>query len=1491
MSVTVTRSPVAGLDTAGKTSLGSMVTPGWFIAAYLHVTSDNATTEIQTIFSSGALVAGAFNLGYGGPGHPDPNTVHCTLGSSTTRYKIPAGSLPLGWKGYVVAQRAPAGNLSLYWVPVQTTAPTDDSAVQSALNLVSTTSQLTQLTRTQVAIGMRGDAVRGCDQTIGRAVMGSGNLTKLEMARLAFGEEITDLGKSPLVYVRLDTPSDITDRGSDANVFTQTGTFTQGPAPGWGYVPAVPSAPAFTDAPVIDATPVVGAAASFTRGTAGGYPTPTRTQQWMLDGSDISGATGLTYTPVAGDVGKTLTLRDTATNASAPSGVSSTSAGRTVAAQATGVNAVAEIAHKVIQRLPVRTGTTAPVALSGTYDGAAVAADVRLLAADGTTVLQDWTPITGASFANQVWSGSVLANTGGPYLHQVRFKDAGGSVIGMTPVATNVWNVGALMAIGGSSGGEGWFTTGTFTARSDVYKFRFGAWSSMGGTSNGPMCLMANALAVRLGMPVGVIAYAASGTTLEEWSRSDTVWTSFANAVTQRGGKVEAMLFTAGSNDANESGVDSYDTHLFRVRRLLQMLRDLVADQNLPILWTGFNRRQSANQAQSDMVREVENTISDDANVTLVQTLDLPLQTDNAHLTGDGYATTMLRGNFQWPYISGGTEKNSPRITAFEYSGSTVTATIAHGSGNDFVPSTGASGFTVSDANGARTIVSAERVDATHLRITCDQALVAPVVTKHLAGAAPIVTAPVLDNGTVPLPLSVQTKLATVESGTVPVPIVESVTVTPASASIQGGATLQLNAVVNGLNSPSQAVTWSVASGSISIGGLFTAPAATTSAQTISGTATSVQDPTKSGAFTIAIPAIVVVPDPDPEPEPEPEPNPQPRPVSMQKYMNAYLGPTDLAIRKATVTVTKADGTPAVIHSDNGETPITSLLTGDDGEFAFYAENGRYNITLKKRGLRDETVTDVQIFDPADDPGVREETLAAATGSSLMGFKQASVSASSRTVQDKLRESVSVKDFGAVGDGVADDRAAFIAADAASLGPVTVPPGNYRLSSSPPLTKPLDNMGATVTTDTGSWLPRFERSLGRLYDFIKKVNPTESYTGTPTAYTYLKDLCASYLKLVSAAGYQQSFGSDSGGRTLIPISYVEGNHGGMGDMNGYQAAINVTPHSRKDDVTKWVGQNSATGHSAQVSAGGAQVNLYGMEHHLYDEGFGDVTAIGGVFNFRRTGVDTKPYSTPWIGWRLQNFGTTGCDSGYQLAGDWKVGLDFTDADFDAEKCAVALKPGDRIYWGADPISTASDQWFAGDGAATLGGTFTELSGGKLKDVVDGVAIFQIASTSVQVRPGVNNQFSTQVFGVAANPFLGFGQIDAISYIGAASQGTDSTTFAIYVAQAGVEVNALVIPSVGDLQAMIGNVAVMTVGKGLRVKEGTNAKQGVATLVAGTVTVANTSVTANSRIFPAAQDGNTVGALRITKTAGTGFTITSSNAADSGVVAYQIFEPA
>jgi hypothetical protein len=90
-----------------------------------------------------------------------------------------------------------------------------------------------------------------------------------------------------------------------------------------------------------------------------------------------------------------------------------------------------------------------------------------------------------------------------------------------------------------------------------------------------------------------------------------------------------------------------------------------------------------------------------------------------------------------------------------------------------------------------------------------------------------------------------------------------------------------------------------------------------------------------------------------------------------------------------------------------------------------------------------------------------------------------------------------------------------------------------------------------------------------------------------------------------------------------------------------------------------------------------------------------------------------------------------------------------------------------------------------------------------------------------------------------------------------------------------------------------NLDVTPAGSGFRAGEGSNAKQGIsAAMTAGAVTVANTSITANSRIFVVRQDGGTnAGAVYVSaRVVGTSFTITSTNAADTGTVAYEIFEP-
>ena len=71
-----------------------------------------------------------------------------------------------------------------------------------------------------------------------------------------------------------------------------------------------------------------------------------------------------------------------------------------------------------------------------------------------------------------------------------------------------------------------------------------------------------------------------------------------------------------------------------------------------------------------------------------------------------------------------------------------------------------------------------------------------------------------------------------------------------------------------------------------------------------------------------------------------------------------------------------------------------------------------------------------------------DTTLGTSAGSNSVGFLQAGTGATQRSVQAKLRDFVSVKDFGAVGDGVANDTAAIQAAINTGR-PVLFPAGTY----------------------------------------------------------------------------------------------------------------------------------------------------------------------------------------------------------------------------------------------------------------------------------------------------------------------------------------------------------------------------------------------------------------------------------------------------------------
>jgi hypothetical protein len=128
----------------------------------------------------------------------------------------------------------------------------------------------------------------------------------------------------------------------------------------------------------------------------------------------------------------------------------------------------------------------------------------------------------------------------------------------------------------------------------------------------------------------------------------------------------------------------------------------------------------------------------------------------------------------------------------------------------------------------------------------------------------------------------------------------------------------------------------------------------------------------------------------------------------MQKYFNFVQDLFGNAQVGASVTVTNSAGTPT-IYSDDGVTVKTNPLTTDDeGMFFFYAADGKYNLFITGRGIEDQTINDVELNDSVD----------AAADTSYTPDVTGGVET---TVRDKLGESISVKDFGAIGDGSTDD--------------------------------------------------------------------------------------------------------------------------------------------------------------------------------------------------------------------------------------------------------------------------------------------------------------------------------------------------------------------------------------------------------------------------------------------------------------------------------------
>jgi len=153
------------------------------------------------------------------------------------------------------------------------------------------------------------------------------------------------------------------------------------------------------------------------------------------------------------------------------------------------------------------------------------------------------------------------------------------------------------------------------------------------------------------------------------------------------------------------------------------------------------------------------------------------------------------------------------------------------------------------------------------------------------------------------------------------------------------------------------------------------------------------------------------------------------------------------------------------------------------------------------------------------------------------------------------------------------------------------------------------------------------------------------------------------------------------------------------------------------------------------------------------------------------------------------------------------------------------------------------------------------------------------------------------------------QWGARGYTGSAFATTSKATITMITSQAWTTANnGTIIPfsvtqngtttlgeiaRVTNINTTYTGVAITDLGSGLLVKEGANARMGLAILILGIVTVFNNTITANTRIF---LTNNAIGLVSLgqvsvtSRVPGVSFTITSQLTTDLSPIAWILFEP-
>jgi hypothetical protein len=314
------------------------------------------------------------------------------------------------------------------------------------------------------------------------------------------------------------------------------------------------------------------------------------------------------------------------------------------------------------------------------------------------------------------------------------------------------------------------------------------------------------------------------------------------------------------------------------------------------------------------------------------------------------------------------------------------------------------------------------------------------------------------------------------------------------------------------------------------------------------------------------------------------------------------------------------------------------------------------------------------------------------------------------TAVKKFAESISLKDFGAIGNGVTNDTTAVTAAE--TNLPVYAPLGTYLTTFANPLSLSGTQygFGRIKTADTNLSAPNFtiataapsslgnEASILTAFngDLTKSQNPTSQLIsgvatlGQPTTgYKYTPELTPYYTYLRNTSGWNQATANNVG-RTAATVFRTRIEQAGQGDVMCYNGSVNVS--GAKAGATSFLANPAGALFAGDVATSQNGTYCNPAEWNCSDNGY-DVAAIGLVNNFTRTN-NTGALNVVWMGYRAQSVGTVACDSFVSASGLWNNGLDLVTANFGTNQSAISLAASQRIYFNntATPTGGSGVAW-------------------------------------------------------------------------------------------------------------------------------------------------------------------------------------------------------